>query len=103
MTNLSTEQLDVYEQLVTSSMMVQIRNEKIYISEAKSELYINHFSSLVQKYMEEKKLPIVFAIGEFDGSISIVGKSTQLVVHIGSVLSSFENGGGNATFGKKKN
>ena len=100
--NLTHEQLDAYEQMQSTAMVLQINNEKIYIAEVKSETSIRQFSSIVQKYLEDKNLPILFAIGEFDGSVVIIGRSTHLVVNIGGVLSLFEAGGGHATAGKKK-
>ena len=95
---LSHPQLDLYEQLESNLSQFQINGTQIYFSEAKHEESVPHFSAMVNKFLSDKSLPVLFVIAELGKVVLVVGRASKPVLHVGNVLSGL-HGGGHASAG----
>ncbi|WP_163327740.1 CBS domain-containing protein [Desulfurobacterium thermolithotrophum] len=91
--DLSDKELDILKNLKDNLKITEVHGNLIGITYKRFDSYIKDISSLVSKLLEISGLPAIIAVLEFEGSVSLIGRSKTPKVDVSKVTEYFGGGG----------
>ncbi len=90
---LSTEELDILNELLQSSKDIVIKGIRIKIAKAAREFYIGDAAHLAHRIMDMEDIDAVIVILSMEGKILVVGRSRVPELNVASIMAEFGGGG----------
>lgn len=93
MSSLNDEDVRVYKTLVESCKTYTIRDKTVAIATVQADSEPKGFAHLCQKVVEEKGLPCLFVVGNFEQVLLVARAKEKGYIACGEIMSAFGGGG----------
>ncbi len=93
---LTSEQVFLLNDLITSARRIQIKGVEVVIAKASTDRYVGDFAVLVHKLRDMENIDVLFAMARMEDRVYFVARSRIEAVNVGEIAMVF-GGGGHAT------
>ncbi len=90
---LNEQQLQIYQQLVDQTEVLEIGGWPVVVAWARVEEYVEEISTLAHRLADLYEPAALFLIAQLGGTVQIVARSNGEAVHVGDVMAHFGGGG----------
>jgi tRNA nucleotidyltransferase (CCA-adding enzyme) len=90
---LTSEQVFLLNDLITSARKVQIKGVEVVVAKASADHYVGDFAILVHKLRDMENIDVLFAMARMEDRVYFVARSRIEAVNVGDIAMAFGGGG----------
>jgi len=91
--DITIDQVEILKQFIETEEIVNVRNLKVFITQASYEKFIPEIAVAVHKYKNMKNIPVLLSLLRLDNKIYFIGRSSSPEISVKSIAEYFGGGG----------